>query len=386
MNTLSIEEKDLLLIDSKYNNLMVNMDKIKNDKKLIFEELMDYLVKFNFKKFFRARSTFYEEYEEKLKLYKANLYKIAFVYDDLVLNYLGRLVIEERDIKEFFSDFEKAHETYDRKDFVIAVSYLRIVYTYIGALSDPELMGGLGSLSVHPYEYNKRLIKEFKKDKDFLNKICDEDKYYAMKMSKMYYERESKDGETKDINYNEYINYKNERRKGSNNGVTNYTLGHSTHYSFVKKFVEIDDKYSDGLIINLMLNSNFRDIVDSYNRDLINLYYLEDNIMDDNTFETNNATFNTLMKINDLYDFDVNVAINISGRNLPVYFNNYGELIKYYFLDSNVLSFEPFVVDNFPCYMMKYTKYDKKDTVKFFKELVDFNNQHRRMNNLASAC
>lgn len=386
MNSLSIEEKDLLLIESKYNNLMVNMDKIKKDKKLIFEELMDYLVKFNSKKFFRARSTFYEEYEEKLKSYKENLYKIAFVYDDLVLNYLGRLVNEERDIKKIFSDFEKAHETYERKDFVIAVSYLRIVYIYIDALADPELMGGLGSLSVHPYDYNKRLIKEFKKDKNFLNEINDEDRYYVMKMSKMYYERESKDGETKDINYNEYISYKNERRKGSNNGVTNYTLGHSTHYSFVKKFVELDDKYSDGLIINLMLNSNFRDIVETYNKDLINLYYVEDNIIDDNTFEVNNATFDTLMKINDLYDFDVDIAINISRRNHPVYFNNYGELIKYYFLDSNSLSFEPFVVDNFPCYMMKYTKYDKKDTVKFFKELVDFNDQHRRMNNFASAC
>lgn len=361
-----IEEKDLLLIENKYNNIMINKDKIKKDEKLLFEELMDYLIYFYFngKSFFRKTSTFYKDIEDKLNEYKDTLIELSNENnDDLIIMYLGNLIKgNEVNQYEIFLDMEKNFKNYERKDFVVSISYIKTLLLYLNILTDEDLMSSLGALTVHPYNFNKKLIKEFSKNNNFFNELNGDEKYYTSKMSTIFLDTDNVD------DYYEYIEPSDDI--GSN--FTRFFFSEDTFSDFINEFVNLDNKYSNGLILNLMMNGNIHNIID-HTRGRNEFTFLDTEIIEDNLIENhkdhkNNHLFNTLVKIENLYDFNLsnNFYLRLFRNDKEYKFNNFLEAIKYYIMNvykvSNLYD-TPYIRSNNFTFNMLYEifEYEKEN-------------------------
>ncbi|UAJ17091.1 hypothetical protein UFVDC4_00164 [Staphylococcus phage vB_SauM-UFV_DC4] len=347
MSNLTMQEKDLIMIENKYNRFLDKKEKIMNKEsdfiKIAFEELMDFVVHFGHNKFFKSDTIFYREYDEMLENYKMELNKISKVEDDLVLTYLNK-IINDTDKVEFYNNMKKISESYSKEKLIVSISYIKALDFYIHMMRNEELMSDMGSLTVHPYDFNKRLISEYKKDNIFWRKLSDEEKSNAIQMSNIYFEGI----ENKEIGRftTEHIN---SEKEGT---VFNFNI--NTFHKFFDQFVSLDIAYTDGLIFNLMMNSNISKYYEKYYKeiehDIFNASYISDK------YDYENLEEDKFLKILNRIDMFYNV-------NIPLYIYNSGETSnkKYY---NYLTAMKSFALNDL---VNRY--YDSYEYIEYFSEV-----------------
>ncbi|BDE75741.1 hypothetical protein [Staphylococcus phage S6] len=331
MSNLTMQEKDLIMIENKYNRFLDKKEKIMNKEtdfiKIAFEELMDFIVHFGHNKFFKSDTIFYRYYDGMLENYKIELNKISKVEDDLVLTYLNK-IINDTDKVEFYNNMKKISESYSKEKLIVSISYIKALDFYIHMMRNEELMSDMGSLTVHPYDFNKRLISEYKKDNIFWKKLSDEEKSNAIQMSNIYFEGI----ENKEIGRftTEHINSEKEG--------TAFNFNINTFHKFFDQFVSLDIAYTDGLIFNLMMNSNINKYYERYykeiDHDIFNASYISDKYEYENLEK--DKFLKTLNRIDMFYDINVPLYIYNSEEPSNKKYYNYLTAMKSFALNDLV--------------------------------------------------
>ncbi|QDJ97698.1 hypothetical protein PALS2_073 [Staphylococcus phage PALS_2] len=347
MSNLTMQEKDLIMIENKYNRFLDKKEKIMNKEtdfiKIAFEELMDFIVHFGHNKFFKSDTIFYRDYDRMLENYKIELNKISKVEDDLVLTYLNK-IINDTDKDEFYDEMKRISESYSKEKLVVSISYIKALDFYIHMMRNEELMSDMGSLTVHPYDFNKRLISEYKKDNIFWKKLSDEEKSNAIQMSNIYFEGI----ENKEIGRST-TKYINGEKEGT---VFNFNI--NTFHKFFDQFVSLDIAYTDGLIFNLMMNSNISKYYEKYYKktehDIFNTSYISDKYDYENLEK--DKFLKTLNRIDMFYDI-----------NVPLYIYNSEDLSnkKYY---NYLTAMKSFALNDL---VNRY--YDSYEYIEYFSEV-----------------
>ncbi|WRM43385.1 hypothetical protein [Staphylococcus phage LY01] len=382
MSSLNMQEKDLIMIENKYNKFLDKKEKIMNEEsnfiKIVFEELMDFIVHFGYNKFFKSDTVFYREYDEMLENYKMELNEISKVEDDLVLTYLNK-IINDTDKDEFYNNMKRISESYNKEKLVVSISYIKALNFYIHMMRNEELMSDMGSLTVHPYDFNKRLISEYKKDNAFWKKLSDEEKSNAIQMSNIYFEGI----ENKEIgsSINESIN--------SEKYESIFNFNKNTFHKFFDQFISLDIDYTDGLIFNLMMNSNISKYYEKYykeiDNDIFNTYYISEEYEYKNLEE--DKFLKILNRISMFYDLSVPLYIynnENSSKNKKYY--NYLTAMKSFALNSFVNHYydsyeyiEYFSeIDENYSFTLKMLSDSKKDELNYFEELIKKINEENK--------
>ena len=331
MSNLTMQEKDLIMIENKYNKFLGKKEEIMNKEsefiKNVFGELMDFIVHFGHNKFFKSDTIFYRDYDEMLENYKKELNEISKVEDDLVLTYLNK-VINDTDKDEFYTNMKRISKNYSKEKLIIDITYIKALDFYIHMMKNEELMSDMGSLTVHPYDFNKRLISEYKKDNKFWEKLSDEEKSNAIQMSNIYFE----DIENKEIGRFTIKGIESEKEE------TTFNFNKNTFHKFFDEFIYLDIYYSEGLIFNLIMNSNISKYYEKYykeiNHDIFNTTYISDKYEYEKLEKDD--FLRILNRIDMFYDVNVPLYIHNSENALNKKYYNYLTAIKSFALNDFV--------------------------------------------------
>ncbi|QQO92907.1 hypothetical protein CPT_Madawaska_261 [Staphylococcus phage Madawaska] len=366
MSNLTMQEKDLIMIENKYNKFLSKKEKIMNKEsefiKNVFGELMDFIVHFGHNKFFKSDTIFYRDYDEMLENYKKELNEISKVEDDLVLTYLNK-VINDTDKDEFYNDMKRISKNYSKEKLIIDITYIKSLDFYIHMMKNEELMSDMGSLTVHPYDFNKRLISEYKKDKKFWEKLSDEEKSNAIQMSNIYFE----DIENKEIG-RFTIDSINSQEEGT---VFNFNV--NTFHKFFDQFIYLDIYYSDGLIFNLIMNSNISKYYEKYYKEIKHDIFSTTYISDKYDYENleKDKFLKILNRIDTFYDIDVPLYIHSNENVSNKKYYNYLTAIKSFALNDFVNRY----YDSYE-YIEYFSEIDEDDS--FTLNMLRDNNEYFR--------